>query len=153
MANFKLKFSSTQDLAVANAAMKTLNQRMVGPGLNPMTTQRARDLIAGWYLGGRLDQDPNFIPALSYFSSPPTQADKDLYHKVTEPFCQTCHAAQNVSELPDQIKVCGGSSFLDQNHVMTNSLVPFERFWLDSTTLIPLMGLSCTARPARHPFL
>jgi hypothetical protein len=147
MANLKVRFGSSQDLAVANAAVKALNQRMVGPGYEPMTTQRTKDLISNWYAGGRLDQDPNFIPTLSYAPS------LSLYQKVTQPFCQTCHAAQKVNEFIDANKVCGGSTVLEQNHVMTNSLVPFERFWLDSTTLIPLMGLPCTDKPARHPAL
>jgi mono/diheme cytochrome c family protein len=142
MANLKVRFNSTQDLAAANAAVKVLNQRMVEPGLESLTTPRTKDLIAKWYTNDRLDQDPTVIPVGS-----PTQ-DLNLYRKVIQPGCQTCHAAQKVNEnIVDTIKVCGGSKVLEQNHKMTNSLVPFERFWLDST-LPPQLG--CGTTPTKH---
>ncbi len=151
-----LKFKSTQDLGVANLAMMTLNQRMVGAGLDAMTTPRTRELITGWYLNNPPVQDPDFIPTLSYLSTPPTQDDKDLYHKVIEGSCQTCHAAQGSSSvslnenITDTTKLCGGSSVLEQNHTMTNALVPFERFWLNPA-LPPLLG--CGSKPEKHPAL
>ena len=146
MANLKVRFSSSQDLNTAKAAIKTLNQRLVGPGLDSITTSRTRELITGWYSDplNPLDQKSDFIPTLSYSPS------LDLYKKVIQPGCQTCHAAQKVNEFIDTTKVCGGSQVLEQNHKMTNSLVPFERFWLDAT-LPPLLG--CGITPARHPAL
>lgn len=147
MANLKVRFSSNQDLAAANAAVKIFNERMVGPGLESITTQRTRDLIANWYANGRLDQNSDFIPS----QSPTT--DQNLYKKVIQPGCQTCHAAQKVDEkisLSHRPTICGGSATLELNHTMTNSLVPFERFWLDST-LPPLLG--CGTKPERHPTL
>lgn len=155
MANFQ--FSSSQDLAVANAAMKTLNQRMVGPGLDPMTTPRTRELISGWYAGGRLDQNSNFIPSQLTFLNPsnPSPTQLDLYRTIIQPMCQTCHAAQRqtvTENITDKTKVCGESNILEQNHVMTNALVPFERFWIDPT-LSPKLNLGCNIRPLRHPAL
>lgn len=156
MAN--LAFSANQDPAVTNKAMKTLNQRMVGLGLDPMTTPRTRELISGingkdgWYGDGgkNLDQNSDFIPSQS-----PTR-DIDLYRKIIQPGCQTCHAAQGTSvlslneKITDTVKVCGHSNVLEQNHTMANSLVPFERFWLDPA-LPPLLG--CGRTPAGHPAL
>ena len=150
MANLKVRFSSTQDLTEANAAVKSFNQRMVESDLRDLTsltTPRTKDLIARWYANGRLDQDSTVIPIGS-----PTQ-DPNLYKKVIQPGCQTCHAAQKVNEnISDKPKVCGGngSKVLEQNHKMTNSLVPFERFWLDSS-LPPLLG--CGTKPDKHPAL
>ena len=164
MAN--LRFSANQDPKVKNEAMKKLNQRMVGPNLDPMTTPRTRELISGingkdgWYGDGgkNLDQNSDFIPSQS-----PT-SDIDLYRKIIQPGCQTCHAAQgsSSSSLNEKLtdtdpntdthkrKICGGSPVLEQNHVMANSLVPFERFWLDPA-LPPLLG--CGRTPAGHPAL
>jgi hypothetical protein len=65
--------------------------------------------------------------------------------------CQTCHAAQRVNEnFTDSRKVCGSDAVLEQNHVMTNALVPFERFWLDPT-LPPKLNLGCNTKPLNHP--
>lgn len=146
-----LKFRSGQDLA---EAMRTLNQRMVGISpdtrYDPMTTIRTKQLIAGWYLGGGLSQDPEFIPKAIKDTYNPTL---EQYQKVTQPFCQTCHAAHKETAIESftDIKVCGGKNVLEQNHVMTNALVPFERFWLKSNELIPLMSLTCKNNPANHP--
>ena len=146
-----LKFRSGQDLA---EAMRTLNQRMVGippdTRYDPMTTIRTKQLIAGWYLGGGLSQDPEFIPKAIKDTYNPTL---EQYQKVTQPFCQTCHAAHKETAIESftDIKVCGGKNVLEQNHVMTNALVPFERFWLKSNELIPLMSLTCKNNPANHP--
>ena len=153
MANLKVRFRSAEDLAAANDAVKKLNQRM---NVVALTTPRTRELISNWYLNDRPDQSRDFIPSQS-----PTR-DIDLYQKVIQPGCQTCHAAQGSSsqsineKITDETKICGGSSVLEQNHVMTNSLVPFERFWLDST-LSQLLhnkgGANCSNRPNKHPAL
>ena len=148
MAN--LVFSANQNREVANAAMKTLNQRMVGLGLDPMTTPRTQELISGWYEGGRLDQNPTFIPSKTVTFT------KDQYEKIIQPGCQTCHAAQGTSvlslneNLTDKTKICGGNRILEQNHVMANSLVPFERYWLDPPPT-SLLNLGCANTPLTHP--
>ncbi|MCS6303753.1 MAG: hypothetical protein H8K07_08815 [Nitrospira sp.] len=145
MAN--LRFSSIQDMAAANRGIKILNERMVGPRLESITTPRTKELIANWYLNNRPDQNQDFIPSQS-----PTR-DPNIYKKVIQPGCQTCHAAQKANEnITDKTKVCGGSPTLEQNHTMTNSLVPFERFWIDPT--IPLLlNVGCNDRPLGHPGL
>jgi mono/diheme cytochrome c family protein len=145
-----LAFRSNQDPAIANAAMKTLNQRMVGPNLDPMTTPRTRELISGWYAGGRLDQNSKFMPSQTRTF---TEAQ---YEKIIQPGCQTCHAAQGTSvrslneNLTDTTKICGGFSVLEQNHTMANSLVPFERFWLDPPPT-SILNLGCASTPRSHP--
>jgi len=152
MANFKVRLSSSQDMAEANAVVKAFNERLLQSKIvNDVTTQRTRDLIVNWYKGGRLDQDPNFIPSQS-----PTR-DANIYKKVIQPGCQTCHAAQketanekiSASHGP---KICGGDKNLEQNHTMTNTLVPFERFWIDPT-IPPLLNLGCNDKPLKHPSL
>ena len=142
MAN--LVFSSKQDAGGNNAAIKILNQRLIGPNLDALTTPRAKELINGWYAGGSMVQQ-DFIPSLY-------TGRADVYHQVIQGNCQTCHAAQRgVNENTSDIqKNCGGSTVLEQNHVMANALVPFERTWLDAT-LPPL--LSCGTTPSRHPAL
>jgi hypothetical protein len=145
MANLRLSFS--QDRAQADAVVKIFNQRLLDSKIvNSITTQRTRDLITNWYKDGRLDQDPNFIPSES-----PTK-DLNLYKKVIQSSCKTCHAAQTPKgkETLAKKNVCGGDRDLEQNHSMTNTLVPFERFWLDPA-LPPLWG--CGPRPAKHPAL
>jgi len=150
MAN--LAFSSQQDMTVANAAIKTLNQMLVGQGLDALTTARTKSLISGWYQGNSSTQNSDFIPAGAP-AAPAGQSSVSFYRSVTQPMCQTCHAAQRVNEnLTDSTKVCGGSSILEQNHTMTNALVPFERFWLDST-LPPKLNLGCNSKPLNHPAL
>lgn len=150
MAN--LVFSSQQDMDVANASIKTLNQMLVGQGLETLTTDRTKSLISGWYLNNSSTQNSDFIPV----GAPPAPAGQSavsFYRSITQPMCQTCHAAQRVNEnLTDSTKVCGGSSILEQNHTMTNALVPFERFWLDST-LPPKLNLGCNSKPLNHPAL
>jgi hypothetical protein len=152
MANLKVRLSSDQDRDEANKVVKAFNERLLDSKIvNSVTTQRTRDLIVNWYKGGRLDQDPEFIPEQS-----PT-GDANIYKKVIQPGCQTCHAAQKVNEsisitAKNKRLVCGGDRILEQNHTMTNSLVPFERFWLDPT-IPPLLNLGCNDKPIKHPAL
>jgi hypothetical protein len=150
MAN--LLFSSQQDMTVANAAIKTLNQMLVGQGLDALTTGRTKSLISGWYLNNSPTQNSDFIP-VGAPTPPAGQSAVPFYRTVTQPMCQTCHSAQRVNEnLTDSTKVCGGSTILEQNHTMTNALVPFERFWLDPT-LPPKLNLGCNSKPLKHPDL
>jgi hypothetical protein len=167
MSNLKVKFSSQDELNAIKLAIKTLNQRMVGggavppdPRYDPMTTPRTRELITNWYKIDRpgrpaglspLDQDPSFIPqsVTNNFGGPTLST---IYKQIIQPGCQTCHAAQgtttvDIPELTDTTRVCGGSEILDRNHTMPNSLVPFERFWLDPS-LPPLLG--CGTKPTKH---
>jgi hypothetical protein len=149
MANLKVRLSSDQDRDDANKVVKAFNKRLLDSKIvNSITTPRTRDLITNWYNGGRLDQDPTFIPPQS-----PTK-DLNLYRKVIQPGCQTCHAAQtpNGTETLSKKHVCGGDRDLEQNHTMTNTLVPFERFWLDPT-IPPLLNLGCNDKPLKHPSL
>ncbi len=152
MANLKVRLSSDENPDKANRIVKAFNERLLDSKIvNSITTQRTRDLITNWYKGGRLDQDPNFIPT----QSPTT--DANIYTKVIQPGCQTCHAAQketanekiSASHGP---KICGGDKNLEQNHTMTNTLVPFERFWFDSS-IPPLLNLGCNDKPLKHPAL
>ena len=144
MANLKVSFASSADLAAINEVVKELNERMIRTDLDPkvssITTSRTRQLIERWYKNGPV-QDPTVIPDAS------PSKDPFIYRNIIQPGCQTCHAAQKKNEFFDTTKVCGGSPVLEQNHVMTNSLVPFERFWLDST-LPPKLG--CGTIPTKH---
>lgn len=147
MANLRL--SSSQDRSQADAVVKIFNQRLLDSKIvNSITTQRTRDLIANWYKDGRLDQDPDFIPE----QIKSLNLDLNTYKKVIQPDCQTCHAAQTPkgTETLSKRHVCGGDRDLEQSRTMTNTLVPFERFWLDPA-LPPLLG--CGTRPAKHPAL
>lgn len=152
MANLKVRLSSDQDRDDANKVVKAFNKRLLDSKIvNSITTQRTRDLITNWYKDGRLDQDPSFIP------SQVQPIDPTIYKKVIQPGCQTCHAAQRLNEsisitAKNKRLVCGGDRILEQNHTMTNSLVPFERFWFDPT-IPPLLNLGCNDKPLRHPAL
>ncbi len=149
-------FFSQQDKAKSEAAIKALNLLLVDSGVDPakkLTTPRTQELISKWYApnGTRATQDVTVIPSQS------ATQNATLYKTVVQPMCQTCHAAQraNISESFESKKICGADRTLDQNHVMTNALVPFERFWLN-----PPFGagpdkinLTCTSKPFPHPAL
>lgn len=158
MANLDVRSGSAQDLADINVAVKILNKRLVGTTLESLTTDRTKKLIDGWYADGGVVQNSDFIPPLSYIPSSlsnppgtPTQSEKDLYQRIIQPGCQTCHAAQKTDEkidLPHRPKICDDSKVLEQNHTMPNSIVPFERFWLDEN--LPRL-LGCGSTPKKHP--
>lgn len=166
MANLDFSSTQKQDMAAVEAAIKQLNQMMV-PAVNgglppvvgatiditPVTTVRTKELINGWYGGGTLtNQSTAFVPSLY---CPPNGGihpcgQSELYQKVAQGMCQTCHAAQKLNESFLNNMVCGSNTTakLADNHTMTNALVPFERFWRDPT-LPPLAG--CSTVPATHP--
>lgn len=157
MANFDFSTTQKQNMAGINAAMKQFNQLMVSADVSSITRDRTKELINGWYAGGRLDQDPQFVPNLWNYDS----TGVDLYRKVAQHSCQTCHTGQLVDEFISSDFVCGGFASLASNHRMPNALVAFERFWLSGNQSRPgydvnldqpgLMG--CSGTPARHPAL
>ena len=95
MANFDFSTTQKQNMTATNAVMKQLNQLMIDPDVSSITRGRTKDLIEGWYLGGGSDQDPNFVPSL-FIRIPPEPELVNLYRKVFQHSCQTCHTAQQI---------------------------------------------------------
>lgn len=151
MAN--LLFSTGQDMAVANHAIHKLNTMMIDDttlaSIASITKKRTKDLIAGWYkLSGDIqnsDSMPNTLPYTGY--------TLPFYRNVIQGSCQTCHAAQFTDEFISPTHICGGDADLTLNHTMTNALVTFERFWLNSdiqndATITAQIG--CSNKPLPH---
>jgi len=144
------EFSSKPGLTEADQelAIYHLNQNVLNSG----PTQAERDLIAGWYAGGTT-LDKNFTPPTWLATGDPIAID--FYRNVLARSCRTCHVAMiepynfdnfvNVEPnsqtvvFPDTgfdmgINACGGSVHIRRDHMMPNSLITFNRFWLSSGT-------------------
>jgi hypothetical protein len=147
------EFSSKAGLTEADQelALYNLNQN----ALNAGPTQAERDLIAGWYANGTtLDKD--YIPP-SWLATGDGNA-LNFYGIVVARSCRTCHVAlreeynfdhySNIAPAYSQtavfgdvgydlgINMCGGSAQFARDHMMPNSLITFNRFWLSSGTAL-----------------
>jgi hypothetical protein len=146
LGNFE--FSSKPGLTKADQqlALYNLNRNVLNSG----PTQAEKDLIAGWYSGGTT-LDENYTPTSWLATGDPTAID--FYRKVMARSCRTCHVAMiepynfdhydNVSPFaqtvvfPDAsfdvgVNICGGSQSIRRDHMMPNSLITFNRFWLSA---------------------
>jgi hypothetical protein len=125
----------------------SLNQNVLNAGPTPAE----QELIAGWYANGHV-LDKNYVPA-SYQAAQMNPAAVSFYQDVQARSCRSCHVAmiegynfdhyQNIlpGSITDRfastgfdigINVCGGSEQIIRDHMMPNSLVTFNRFWLTS---------------------
>jgi hypothetical protein len=144
------EFSSKPGLREADQelAIYHLNQNVLKAG----PTQAEKDLIAGWYAHGTtLDKD--FTPPSWLATNQATAID--FYRKVMARSCRTCHVAMidgyNFDKFENAvpggqtkrfadigfdigINICGGSRHFVRDHMMPNSLITFNRFWLSSGT-------------------
>jgi len=137
------QFSSKAGLTEADQeqAIYFLNQNVLNAG--PTGAEQA--LIGGWYANGQV-LDKNYVP-------PSWQGQGAIavsfYQNVQARTCRSCHVAmvegynfdhyQNLVPGSDRfsavkfdvgINVCGGSNQIVRDHMMPNSLVTFNRFWL-----------------------
>ena len=96
------------------------------------TTSVIGELIDGWYKGGRIEQDSEFIP-------PEWMENEQLYRRVVKPSCRTCHVALTPNFATLEVFKVFAKSIHD--HVcadaqvpfprsMPNSKVTFDQFWL-----------------------
>ena len=129
-------------------ALYHLNQNV----LSANATGAEYDLIAGWYAGGTT-LDKNYTPSSWLAVGDPTS--QDFYRKVVARSCRTCHVAlveaynfdhyenlaprATTSVFPNasydvDVNVCGGDNLIRRNHMMPNSLITYNRFWLSSGT-------------------
>lgn len=120
-----------------------LNQNVLNAGPTPAE----RELIAGWYASGQV-LDKNYLPVSWQGQGP---AAISFYQNVQARTCRSCHVAmiegynfdhyQNIApgtqtsrfaytSFDVGINVCGGSEQIQRDHMMPNSLVTFNRFWL-----------------------
>lgn len=144
------EFSSKPGLTEGDqeTAIYNLNQNVLNAG----PTQAERDLIAGWYASSTT-LDKNYTPTSWLATGDATSID--FYRKVLARSCRTCHVAMiepynfdhydNVAPFGQTdvfadtgfdigINVCGGSQQVARDHMMPNSLITFNRFWLSSGT-------------------
>ena len=145
------EFSSKPGLTEADQelALYNLNQNILNAG----PTQAERDLIAGWYASGTT-LDKNYLPP-SWVATGDGDAF-NFYGIVVARSCRTCHVAlreeynfdhySNIAPPFSQtavfgdvgfdmgINACGGSAQFARDHMMPNSLITFNRFWLSSGT-------------------
>jgi hypothetical protein len=124
-------------------AIYFLNQNVLNAG----PTAAERELIAGWYANGHT-LDKNYVPP-SWQGQ--VAAAISFYQNVQARTCRSCHVAmvegynfdhyQNIAPNTHSnrfadtgfdvgINVCGGSQHVVRDHMMPNSLVTFNRFWL-----------------------
>jgi hypothetical protein len=139
------EFSSAAGLTESNQelAIYNLNQNVLKAG----PTAAEQELIAGWYGSGKV-LNKNYVPVSWQGQS---TVAIDFYQNVQARSCRSCHVAMvegynfdhypNIApnaitnRFPDAgldmtYNVCGGSFGLMRDHVMPNSLVTFNRFWL-----------------------
>jgi hypothetical protein len=145
------EFSSKPGLTEADQelAIYHLNRNLLNAG----PTQAEGDLVAGWYANGTT-LDKQYVPP-SWLATGDNTAI-DFYLSVSARTCRTCHVAlreeynfdhySNIAPPFSQttvfgdvgfdmgINVCGGSAQFARDHMMPNSLITFNRFWLTSGT-------------------
>jgi hypothetical protein len=139
--------------------------------LNASPTQAEKDLIAGWYKKGIVPCSGKSVHALDEFYAPQSWQDAQtqnpsvdilgFYKNVNARSCRTCHVAMiegynfehytnvtnaNASRFADVgfdfgINICGGSLHYQRDHMMPNSLVTFNRFWLSADPSANAAGL------------
>jgi len=139
-------------------AIYSLNQNVLNAG--PTTAEK--ELIAGWYANNNGSQCSNVVHVLEEFFVPKSWQDAQsqnpqvdvvgFYQKVNARSCRTCHVAMiegynfdhyanltsaNTNRFADVgfdngINICGGSLHFQRDHMMPNSLVTFNRFWLSA---------------------
>ena len=148
------EFSSKPGLTKADQqlALYHLNQNVPNAG----ATQAELDLIAGWYQNSPPNApvlDENYTPPSWLATNDPTSIS--FYRTVLARSCRTCHVAMvepynfdhyanvqpntSTAVFADTgfdmgINVCGGSGGIQRDHMMPNSLITFNRFWLSSGT-------------------
>jgi len=139
------EFSSKAGLTEAEQeqVIYFLNQNVLTAG----PTLAEQELIAGWYANGPV-LDKSYVP-VSWQTQSATAIS--FYQNVQARSCRSCHVAmvegynfdhyQNIApgtqtdRFADTgfdvgINVCGGSAQVERDHMMPNSLVTFNRFWL-----------------------
>lgn len=139
------EFSSKAGLTEADQeqSIYVLNQNLLNAG----PTQAEKELIAGWYASGQV-LNKNYVPT-SWQGQGATAIS--FYQNVQARSCRSCHVAMvegynfdhyhnilpngQLERLSDTgfdigINVCGGSAQVVRDHMMPNSLVTFNRFWL-----------------------
>jgi len=139
-------------------AIYSLNQNV----LNARPTTAEKELIAGWYANNNGSRCSNVVHVLDEFFVPKSCQDAQsqnpqvdivgFYQKVNARSCRTCHVAMiegynfdhyaNLTSantdrfaivgFDNGINICGGSLHFQRDHMMPNSLVTFNRFWLSA---------------------
>lgn len=118
--------------------------------------------VPGWYTKGVSQCSTKFVHVLDESFVPkswqdansqnPSAGIKSFYQNVNARSCRTCHVAMiegynfdhyanltntNINRFSDVgfdtgINICGGSFKFERDHMMPNSLVTFNRFWLSA---------------------
>jgi hypothetical protein len=154
------EFSSKPGLTKCDQeeAIFRLNQNVLNAG----PTVAERELIKGWYSGSNGSTCPDAVHVLDEFFVPKSWQDAQsknpqadivgFYQNVNARSCRTCHVAMiegynfdhytnmtsaNTNRFADVgfdfgISICGGSRHFDRDHMMPNSLITFNRFWLSA---------------------
>ena len=136
--NFEYLEDSAFSRRAQEGKFKRLNQMILETDPAPVVKQ----LIDGWYLGARTEQDREFIPS-------GWKGHEQLYRRVVKPSCRTCHVAmrpgfnfdtfggfENLASATQQ-RVCVDAGVnlppevVRLSRSMPNSKVTFDQFWLD----------------------
>jgi hypothetical protein len=89
-------------------------------------------LIEGWY-GGSGNVSPSNVAPQFHFDFVPNawSSQQDVYKQVVAHSCRTCHVAMDFFPFEsDESGVQGAHAQVCNEHVMPNSKVTFDRFWL-----------------------
>ncbi|MEI6069191.1 MAG: hypothetical protein WCP96_17800 [Methylococcaceae bacterium] len=139
-------------------------------------TTIASDLVNGWYHNDTVTvTDQDYLPqdwknAVTNVGTINGAAIKDLYKKVEEPYCRSCHVAmdsERATNNPEEFAnwqgsgtpdddafkqvICGGNSTVQRNHTMPNSLVTFNRMWADADAITLIKQWSGDNNCLNHP--